>query len=116
MKKLLLGSTALVVGGVMAAPAMAADPIKMGLGATDQRAPIFCERAEVYLSMGRSHQALIDLNHAIKLNSADARAYLLRAHAYKQLGDFTHELKDSAMAKELGAKVRGQVAPQPLTD
>jgi Tfp pilus assembly protein PilF len=66
--------------------------------------------------MGRSHQALIDLNHAIKLNSADARAYLLRAHAYKQLGDFTHELKDSAMAKELGAKVRGQVAPQPLTD
>jgi hypothetical protein len=32
MKKLLLGSTALVVGGVMAAPAMAADPIKLGLG------------------------------------------------------------------------------------
>ena len=32
MKKLLLGSTALVVGGVMAAPAMAADPIKMGVG------------------------------------------------------------------------------------
>ena len=32
MKKLLLGSTALVVGGVMAAPAMAADPIKMGIG------------------------------------------------------------------------------------
>ena len=32
MKKLLLGSTALVVGGAIAAPAMAADPIKMGLG------------------------------------------------------------------------------------
>jgi len=33
MKKLLLGSTALVVGGlVAAAPAMAADPIKMGVG------------------------------------------------------------------------------------
>jgi hypothetical protein len=32
MKKLLLGSTALVVGGAMAAPAMAADPIKMGVG------------------------------------------------------------------------------------
>jgi outer membrane protein OmpU len=32
MKKLLLGSTALVVGGLMAAPAMAADPIKMGIG------------------------------------------------------------------------------------
>ena len=32
MKKLLLGSTALVVGGVMAAPAMAADPIKIGIG------------------------------------------------------------------------------------
>lgn len=32
MKKLLLGSTALVAGGVMAAPAMAADPIKLGLG------------------------------------------------------------------------------------
>ncbi len=32
MKKLLLGSTALVVGGVMAAPAMAADPIKIGVG------------------------------------------------------------------------------------
>src|SRR4029079_3775792 len=32
MKKLLLGSTALVAGGVMAAPAMAADPIKMGIG------------------------------------------------------------------------------------
>ena len=32
MKKLLLGSTALVVGGVMAAPVMAADPIKMGIG------------------------------------------------------------------------------------
>jgi hypothetical protein len=32
MKKLLLGSTALVVGGVMAAPAMAADPIKLGVG------------------------------------------------------------------------------------
>ena len=31
MKKLLLGSTALVVGGVMAAPAMAADPIKIGV-------------------------------------------------------------------------------------
>jgi len=32
MKKLLLGTTALVAGGVMAAPAMAADPIKMGVG------------------------------------------------------------------------------------
>jgi outer membrane protein OmpU len=32
MKKLLLGSTALVAGGLMAAPAMAADPIKMGVG------------------------------------------------------------------------------------
>ena len=32
MKKLLLGTTGLVVGGVMAAPAMAADPIKMGIG------------------------------------------------------------------------------------
>ena len=32
MKKLLLGSTALVVGGLMAAPAMAADPIKFGVG------------------------------------------------------------------------------------
>ncbi len=32
MKKLLLGSTALVVGGLMAAPAMAADPIKIGVG------------------------------------------------------------------------------------
>ncbi len=32
MKKLLLGSTALAVGGLMAAPAMAADPIKMGVG------------------------------------------------------------------------------------
>jgi Gram-negative porin len=32
MKKLLLGSTALVAGGMMAAPAMAADPIKMGIG------------------------------------------------------------------------------------
>ena len=32
MKKLLLGSTALVVGGLMAAPAMAADPIKLGVG------------------------------------------------------------------------------------
>src|SRR5439155_19344608 len=32
MKKLLLGSTALVAGGLMAAPAMAADPIKIGLG------------------------------------------------------------------------------------
>ena len=32
MKKLLLGSTALVAGGVMAAPAMAADPIKLGVG------------------------------------------------------------------------------------
>ncbi len=32
MKKLLLGSTALVAGGLMAVPAMAADPIKMGVG------------------------------------------------------------------------------------
>lgn len=32
MKKLLLGSTALAVGGLVAAPAMAADPIKMGVG------------------------------------------------------------------------------------
>jgi hypothetical protein len=32
MKKLLLGTTALVAGGLMAAPAMAADPIKMGVG------------------------------------------------------------------------------------
>jgi outer membrane protein OmpU len=32
MKKLLLGSTALVVGGLMAGPAMAADPIKIGVG------------------------------------------------------------------------------------
>jgi outer membrane protein OmpU len=32
MKKLLLGSTALAVGGLMAAPAMAADPIKLGVG------------------------------------------------------------------------------------
>ncbi len=32
MKKLLLGSTALVAGGLMASPAMAADPIKIGVG------------------------------------------------------------------------------------
>ena len=32
MKKFLLGSTALVAGGLMAAPAMAADPIKIGVG------------------------------------------------------------------------------------
>src|SRR5438309_1682231 len=32
MYKLLLGSTAFVAGGLMAAPAMAADPIKIGLG------------------------------------------------------------------------------------
>jgi len=32
MKKLLLGSTALVAGGLVAAPAMAADPIKLGVG------------------------------------------------------------------------------------
>ncbi len=32
MKKLLLGSTALAVGGLVAAPAMAADPIKIGVG------------------------------------------------------------------------------------
>jgi len=32
MKKILLGSTALAVGGLMAAPAMAADPIKIGVG------------------------------------------------------------------------------------
>jgi outer membrane protein OmpU len=32
MKPLLLGSTALAVGGLVAAPAMAADPIKMGVG------------------------------------------------------------------------------------
>ncbi len=32
MKKLLLGSTALAIGGLMAAPAMAADPIKIGVG------------------------------------------------------------------------------------
>jgi outer membrane protein OmpU len=32
MKKVLLGSTALAVGGLMAAPAMAADPIKIGVG------------------------------------------------------------------------------------
>ena len=32
MKKLLLGSTALALGGLMAAPAMAADPIKIGVG------------------------------------------------------------------------------------
>ena len=32
MKKLLLGSTALVAGGLVAAPAMAADPIKIGVG------------------------------------------------------------------------------------
>lgn len=32
MKKFLLGSTALAVGGLVAAPAMAADPIKIGVG------------------------------------------------------------------------------------
>jgi outer membrane protein OmpU len=32
MKKLLLGSTALIAGGLLAAPAMAADPIKIGVG------------------------------------------------------------------------------------
>src|ERR1700741_914981 len=32
MKQLLLGSTALVVGGLIAAPAMAADPITLGVG------------------------------------------------------------------------------------
>lgn len=32
MKKLLLGSSALAIGGLMAVPAMAADPIKVGVG------------------------------------------------------------------------------------
>lgn len=48
MKKL-LGSTALVVGGLMAAPAMAADPIKIGVGG--------------YYSLRRRRRHPVDLRH-----------------------------------------------------
>src|SRR5882757_5429960 len=56
MKKLLLGSTALVVGGLMAAPAMAADPIKIGVGGYYQFYAIGGGMSSTYALNGQSTQ------------------------------------------------------------
>ena len=68
MKKLLLGSTALVVGGLMAAPAMAADPIKMGVGGY-----------YTFYAAGRQHR--LDLRHRT------ARSPTTRASRSSQEGE-----------------------------
>jgi hypothetical protein len=56
MKKLLLGSTALVAGGLMAAPAMAADPIKIGVGGYYQFYALAGSVESVYAPNGSSIQ------------------------------------------------------------
>src|SRR5476649_284549 len=56
MKKLLLGSTALAVGGIMAAPAMAADPIKMGVGGYYQFYALAGQIESNYATNGTSMQ------------------------------------------------------------
>jgi hypothetical protein len=56
MKKLLLGSTALVAGGLLAAPAMAADPIKIGVGGYYQFYAIAGGIESTYASNGSSVQ------------------------------------------------------------
>ena len=56
MKKLLLGSTALAVGGLVAAPAMAADPIKMGVGGYYQFYALAGSIESIYALNGTSVQ------------------------------------------------------------
>ena len=56
MKKLLLGSTALAVGGLMAAPAMAADPIKIGVGGYYQFYALAGQIEGAYATNGTSVQ------------------------------------------------------------
>lgn len=56
MKKLLLGSTALVAGGLLAAPAMAADPIKIGVGGYYQFFALAGSIEGVYAPNGSSVQ------------------------------------------------------------
>jgi outer membrane protein OmpU len=56
MKKLLLGSTALVAGGLLAAPAMAADPIKIGVGGYYQFFALAGSIEGVYAPNGTSLQ------------------------------------------------------------
>src|SRR5690349_3606138 len=56
MKKLLLGSTALAVGGLVAAPAMAADPIKMGVGGYYQFYALAGSMEGTYATNGTSAQ------------------------------------------------------------
>jgi hypothetical protein len=56
MKKLLLGSTALVAGGLLAAPAMAADPIKIGVGGYYQFYALAGSVEGVYAPNGSSVQ------------------------------------------------------------
>jgi outer membrane protein OmpU len=58
MKKLLLGSTALVAGGLLAAPAMAADPIKIGVGGYYQFYAIAGGVEGVYVNPGYAGQGL----------------------------------------------------------
>lgn len=81
--------------------------IRCGLPEQDSAVPVFLERASVYLGMGRTDQAMIDVNHYLKSHGRDPRAYILRAQIYKQMGNVAAELKDSARAKELGATVGG---------
>lgn len=81
--------------------------IRHGLAESDSNVPVFLERAMTYLAMGRPHQAMIDVNHYLKSHLQDPRGYLLRAQIYKQMGNIQAELKESAKAKELGAKVGG---------
>lgn len=56
MKKILLGTTALAVGGLMAAPAMAADPIKMRVGGYYQFYALAGQIESTYATNGTSVQ------------------------------------------------------------
>ncbi|MBS0220909.1 MAG: porin [Proteobacteria bacterium] len=56
MKKLLLGSTALAVGSLVAVPAMAADPIKMGVGGYYQFYALAGSIESIYALNGSSVQ------------------------------------------------------------
>lgn len=64
---------------------------------------LYCERGDIYGSVGREEEALNDYQKAIQLNPKSELAYLSRGYLYLQLGNYINSIKDLTKALKLNS-------------
>lgn len=67
-------------------------------------ANLYCERGDLYFSLGNEQQALNDYQFAIQLDSKSESAYLSRGYVLSQLGDYPNAIKDLTQSIKLNSK------------